>query len=122
VVTRIQIKRHAVGNDIEVLDSTPLVGPDQTYCAAVGFTDGRSFCAVRRENNPERVPCESWVMGNAADTGRPGPTWRNPRNQFCTGGDSGCTNHENQYSVIVSKTGTYSACGRNGACGSFTVE
>ena len=106
VVTRFRIWTHLTGNDTDVLDTTPMVGPDQAYCAAVGFTDGRSFCAVRPEGSPERVPCENWAVGKAEDTGRYGPIWRNERNQLCTGGDSGCANHpENQYALNVYKAG-----------------
>jgi hypothetical protein len=122
-ITRFRIWVHLQGNDIDVLDTTPLVGPDQQYCASVGFTDGRSFCAVRQEGNPERVPCENWAVGNAQDNGRPGPTWRNTNNQFCTGIDSGCENHPvNQYALNVLKAGTYSSCARNGACGYIEVK
>jgi hypothetical protein len=118
VVTRFKVWIHLSGNDTDVLDTTPQVGPNIEYCAAVGFTDGRSMCAVRQEGSPERVPCENWAVGNAEDTGRPGPTWRNERNQLCTGGDSRCENHPtNQYALNVKGPGVYSSCGRNGACG-----
>ncbi len=56
-------------------DSTPIVGPDVAYCAAVGFTDGRSFCAVRPDcSGPgcefkDRVACERLVVGGD-------PLWR----------------------------------------------
>jgi hypothetical protein len=122
-ISRIFVKIHFQGNDTDVLDATPQVGPDQMYCASVGFTDGRSYCAVRHEGNPERKPCENWVMGNATDTGRPGPTWRNENQALCTGPESGCENHpENQYALNVLKRGTYTACGRTGVCGSLVIN
>lgn len=123
LVTRFHIWVRLSGNDTDVLDTTPMVGPDQAYCAAVGFTDGRGFCAVRPFGSPERIPCENWAVGNAEDNGRPGPTWRNEKGEFCTGKDSGCENHpENQYALNVYRPGTYSSCGRNGACGRIEVK
>jgi hypothetical protein len=56
-------------------------------------------------------------MGNARDTGRPGPTWTTPEGSYCTDGDSGCKNADNQYKLWVWKTGRYAACAANGACG-----
>jgi hypothetical protein len=111
--------------DYWVLDSTPLVGPDPAYCAAVGFTDGRSICPVRGPQDDERVPCETWRVGYAADTHRPGPTWRKADGSFCTGLASGCENHpENQYSLHVfvnGGAGNYTVCAENGACLEVTV-
>lgn len=53
---------------------TPLVGPDPAYCRAVGYTDGRSFCAVRPDCSgecpfPDREACEELVVGGD-------PLWR----------------------------------------------
>jgi hypothetical protein len=43
------------------LNSTALVqGAD--YCASIGFTDGRSVCAVRVEGTPDREACERRLM------------------------------------------------------------
>jgi len=47
-LTRFNCKVHLKSPEFFTLDSTPIVGPDVAYCAAVGFTDGRALCAVRR--------------------------------------------------------------------------
>ena len=121
-LSSVNVKVHLKAGDTWVLDSTPLVGPDATYCAQIGFTDGRSMCAVRPEGNPEREACELYVTGRAADTGRPGPTWY-LGGTFCSGRAAGCENHpENQYQVLAYRGGTYRACGRNGVCGEVVVD
>lgn len=122
-ITRFNVKIHIPG-EVDTLDSTPLVGPDVGYCATIGYTDGRSFCPVRIEGSPERVPCEKWAVGNAEDTGRAGPTWtRQPEGSLCTGPASGCQNHgTNQYALDVYRGGTYRATGRNGAWGQVYVD
>jgi hypothetical protein len=117
------VKVHQRGTDAWILDSTPLVA-DAKYCAAIGFTDGRSSCPVRPEGNPEREACELYVVGRAKDTGRPGPTWYNGTS-FCQGPSSaaGCDNHpDNQYQAIVYKGGTFKACGQNGVCGEVVAD
>ena len=73
---RIQVGILIVGAGRLILDSTPLVGPNADYCRQIGFTDGRQFCPVRPEGNPERAACEAGIIGRARDTGRVGPTWR----------------------------------------------
>jgi hypothetical protein len=114
------VKIHLRGADSWTLDSTPLVGPDVGYCREIGFTDGRSFCPVRPEGHPERKTCETWAVGYAEDTGRPGPTWRWD-GSFCNG-RPGCENHpDNQYFVKAFAGGTYEACARNGGCGTLEV-
>jgi hypothetical protein len=121
-LSRLNVKVHLKGETSWVLDSTPLVGPDAAYCAKIGFTDGRSYCAVRLEGSAERSACELYVTGRAVDTGRPGPTWYRGSN-LCTGGASGCENHaENQYQLVVHAGGTYRACARNGVCGEVDVD
>ena len=110
-----------------VVDSTPVVGPDLAYCTALGYTDGRQFCAVRPDGHPERLACENWRVGVAEDNGRPGPTWRHASGSrsFCTGEASGCENHpDNQYQLVVYKSGRYLVCAAktDGACGEITVE
>ena len=118
-VTRIKVKEHLSGGDYDTLDATPLVGHDVMYCAAIGYTDGRSLCPVRPEGHPEREACEEWAVGKARDTGRTGPTWTNPEGAYCTGGASKCRNADNQYMLWVSASGKYTACAENGACGSY---
>ena len=121
-LSRLNVKVHLRGEKTWVLDSTPIVGPDVAYCAKIGFTDGRSYCAVRLEGNVEREACELYITGRAVDTGRPGPTWYRGAS-FCTGAASGCENHaENQYQLAVYVGGTYRACARNGVCGEEEVD
>jgi hypothetical protein len=117
-----RVKVHIKAGDAWVLDSTPLVGPDPAYCAKIGFDDGRSFCPVRPEGHPEREACETYVMGHAKDTGRPGPTWTYG-GAFCTGRGMGCENEpDNQYQLRTFRGGVFRACGQNGVCGEVDVE
>jgi hypothetical protein len=116
VVTRFNCKVHIRGPEYYTLDSTPIVGPDAEYCAAIGYTDGRSLCAIRVEGTPDRAACENWRVGKAQDTGRPGPTWRKEDGSFCTGPASGCQNHpDTQYSLWTYVPGTYVVSATNGA-------
>ena len=122
-VSRINVKIHASGGDRLLLDSTPLVGPDAEYCRQIGFTDGRSFCPVRQEGDPERVACEAARVGRAADTGRAGPTWT-AAGRPCAGSGSGtwCQNHgDNQYLAWAYGAGTFRACAASGVCGEITA-
>src|SRR6266496_3290851 len=75
-VSRMDVVIHIYGANRLILDATPLVGPNGAYCKLIGFTDGRRFCPTRPEGHPERFACDAMVVGNAADTGRAGPTWR----------------------------------------------
>jgi hypothetical protein len=103
------------------LDSTAKVGPDFNYCLSIGYTDGRSYCAVRPEGSPERAACELWRVGRAEDTGHPGPTWTLDGHR-CTGPASGCENQPgNQYQLLAYSGGVYRMCGKNGACGKVKV-
>ena len=122
-LTRFNCKVHLKSPEFFTLDSTPIVGPDVAYCAAVGFTDGRALCAVRPENAPDRKACENWASGKARDTGRPGPTWTKPDGSFCTGPGSGCANHpESQYQLLSYVGGTYTVSAQNGASCRVVVE
>jgi hypothetical protein len=114
-VTRILCVVHLRSPEYDTLDSTPLVGPDTAYCAAIGFTDGRSFCPVRMPDDPERVACETWRIGTARDTERPGPTWTRGDGSYCTGLPSGCQNSpDNQFQLWVSAGGPYVVSAENG--------
>ena len=121
-IGRVDAKIHIVGPNMVTLDSTPLVGPDADYCKKVGFTDGRRFCPVRPEGNPERFACEDMIVGHARDTGRLGPTWLHNGN-LCNGTD--CENHpDNQYLLWVHHEGIpgdYSACFQD-MCGDVQVN
>jgi hypothetical protein len=115
-VTRFNCKVHIKAPDRYTLDSTPLVGPDPVYCAAIGYTDGRTICPVRPEGTADREACENWRVGHARDTGRPGPTWTKADGSFCTGPASGCENHPStQYSLFTYVPGTYIVTAENGA-------
>ena len=121
-VTRMGSKIHIRGPNRWILDSTPQVGPDGDYCRNIGFTDGRLFCPVRAEGAPDRIACETYAIGTALDTGRPGPTWYRD-GKLCTGEASGCENHEdNQYLLYVYKGGIYQPCARNGVCGEVVAD
>ena len=66
------------------------------------------------------VACDAMVVGNAADTGRAGPTWR------ANGGScifaNGCENHpDNQFLAFAYGPGTYQACAASGICGAVDV-
>ncbi len=117
-VSKINVNLHGGGGGTVLLDSTPLVGPNVEYCRLIGFTDGRSYCPVRQEGNPERAACEAVRVGRAADTGRFGPTW-SINGQPCTSGPgTGCTNHpSNQYQVYAYGSGTVRACTETRVCG-----
>ena len=120
-ISRMICKIHLYGADIYTLDSTALVGPDISYCTSVGFID-RATCPVRKEDSPERGPCEEWRVGYAKDTGRTGPTWTVNGN-YCTGKASGCENHpSNQYALLVYASGTYQVCAQTGSCCNVIVE
>jgi len=120
-VHHFNVELHIPYGDYALLDSTPIVGPDADFCRAIGFSDGRSFCSVRKEGSPERSACEAWRVGKAEDTGRPGPTWTRS-GKFCTGRSSGCDNEPaNQYQLRAYENATYTACARNGACGTVEV-
>ncbi len=119
VLAKINVKIHLRGPAHWTLDSTPLVH-DRAYCAEVGFTDGRTDCAVRPEGNPERSACEEYAVGRADDTDRPGPTWYRD-GKLCD--NDKCTNHpDNQYLLWVMSAGTYQACAQNGICGSVYAD
>jgi hypothetical protein len=116
-----QCKIHLFLRDYYVLDSTALVGHDLLYCMEIGYTDGRSLCPVRKDGSPERGACEAWRVGNAKDTGLPGPTWTFNGN-YCTGPASGCEHEQNPYELIVYASGTYRVCAQTGDCCEVVVQ
>ena len=94
-VSRFNVKEHTKGPNRTVIDSTPIVGPDAAYCAAIGFTDGRALCPVRVEGAADRVACEALSVG--------APVWSGPGQQSA----------ENPYQYIVAPrgvTGTATVC------------
>lgn len=54
----IKVKPHGT----DYYDSTPLVSGGK-YCRDIGFTDGRTICAVRTEGDPFRGACEQKAIG-----------------------------------------------------------
>jgi hypothetical protein len=115
----IVVNVHLARGTFDVLDSTPIVGPDAGYCATVGFTDGRTMCPVRTEGSPDRAACEAWRVGKAEDTQRDGPTWT-LNGHLCAQG--GCENEpSNQYLLMAFDAGLYAACAQNGICGQLRV-
>ena len=125
----INVKLHIKAPEYFTLDSTPLVGPSPEFCREIGYTDGRQFCPVRLEQDPERTACEAWVMGNAKDTGKPGPTWMREWETYCTTfAESGCEhNPENPLSLFIQTGGWYQACrgdgqGDDDICGEVEVD
>jgi hypothetical protein len=125
----INVKLHVKAPEYFTLDATPLVGPSSPYCREIGYTDGRQYCPVRLERDPERVPCEAWVMGNAEDTGKPGPTWMREWETYCTTfAESGCEHSPtNPMSLFIQTGGWYQACrgdgkGDDDICGEVEVD
>lgn len=122
-LARINVKVHIQEPDRVILDSTPLVGPDSGYCRAIGYSDGRSYCPVRLEGDPERLACEAARVGRAGDTGRVGPTWT-ADGRPCRGAEPGasCLNHpNNQFLVFAYGAGTFRACSASGVCGEISL-
>jgi hypothetical protein len=120
-VSRINVTVHIVGANRDILDATPLVGPDGDYCKAVGFSDGRRYCPTRPEGHPQHTACDALAVGISPDTGRVGPTWEY-NGQACTFGP--CENHpDNQFLVMAFKPGIFKACIlRTGVCGAISVD
>ena len=116
-VSRLNCKIHLLGSLFYTLDSTPIVGPNCSYCASVGIPD-ECFCPVRLYGAVDRLACENWRVGTAKDTGRPGPTWTKADGSYCTGPASGCENSpDNQYQLRVYASGRYRVRAENGvAC------
>ena len=100
------------------------MGPSSAYCREIGYTDGRQYCPVRLEQDPERRACEAWVMGNAKDTGKPGPTWTREWETYCTTFAESTCEHDpdNPYSLFVQMGGWYQACRGEDICGEVEVD
>lgn len=101
-------------------DSTVLV-KGAAYCAAVGFTDGRSICAVRGEGAADRAACEALVIGGAQKWGCAGGCEVYPcavaGNCVCGG-----TENKNPSQAVVIGHGTVTTCTADGkVCGSLVI-
>jgi hypothetical protein len=120
--SRLKLRIQAKNREFWDIDATPLVGPDGDYCRSIGFTDGRTICAVRPEGDPQRTECEAWAVGVARDTGRLGPTWTR-NGEFCTGPESEC-DHEpaNLFQLRVYTGGLIKACTDHMACGEIFTD
>ena len=123
-LSEIRMKIHVKAPEYWTLDATPIVGPNLEYCTAIGYYDGRDRCPVRLEGDPQRIPCEAWILGNAEDTGKPGPTWSRDFNYWCTTFDaSGCQhNPDNPLSLFIQLGGQYQACRGEDICGNLEVD
>lgn len=123
-LSEIRMKIHVKAPEYWTLDATPIVGPNLEYCAAIGYWDGRDRCPVRLEGDPQRIPCEAWILGNAEDTGTPGPTWSRDWEHWCTTfEESGCEhNPGNPLSLHIQKGGYYQACRGEDVCGNLLVD
>jgi hypothetical protein len=130
-ITRFGIKIAYKLQDYWIIDSTPLVGPDGAYCAAIGFTDGRLICPIRPEGAPDRSPCEIWRAGMSKDTPpRAGPTWtlttKDGVVHYCTGLESGCEHFVGDdggpFQIKAYTGGLYTVCSALGACADVDVD
>jgi hypothetical protein len=105
----------------KVLNASPQIR-NVDYCTAAGIPN-TSTCSTRREDNPQRVPCDHYVAGVSA-TGRPGPDWYQDvgGRLLACGGVGGVPEEapdcrlkpENQYLLDVSAAGQYVACSGGG--------
>ncbi len=129
-ISRFYVKVHYKQHEFWNLDSTPIVGYNQAYCAKIGYTDGRALCPVRTEGARDRVACENWRVGHAKDTGLPGPTWSlmGPGGQetYCLAhmlGHDECRHHpSNPYQLLAQAHGNYKVCTESGVCGVVYVD
>lgn len=94
-VGKVSLKVHLIGPNRTVLDATQYAHSAE-YCRAVGFTDGRLYCAFRQEGDPNREACEklypvTWSGPGFADDANPA-LWIVPRKiggtvTACAGGE-----------------------------------
>ena len=101
-VSRIKVKVHLSGTDFDTLDATPLVGHDALYCAAIGYTDGRTPVP----GPPGRRPRAGGLRGLGRRAGRGHRPGRadldQPRRRVLHRPPvTGCANADNQYSLWV---------------------
>jgi hypothetical protein len=108
----------------KILNASPIIkNPD--YCTAAGIP-GNSICNTRREDFPERVPCDNYLSG-ISDEGRPGPNWFQDIDDKgtlvkCGLPSTNCElKPENQYLLDVYAPGIYVACGGKGSPGTCGV-
>jgi len=106
----------------KIINASPII-KNAEYCAAAGFL-GHTICNTRKEDNPERPPCDHYLSG-IADTGKPGPNWfEQVGGQLVKCGEPGThceLKPENQYLLDVYSVGKYVACGGKGSPGTCGV-
>ena len=115
----------------KVLNTQPQIR-NAAYCASVGIPG--LICNTRREDNPQRVPCDHYMSGISL-TGRPGPDWFQEVNGVLLkcGGVGGVPmeapdcrlKEDNQYLLDVTAGGQFVACGGVGApqtCGGCLLD
>jgi hypothetical protein len=102
---RFGLKIHVIGPNWVTLDSTPQV-KDREFCAAIGWFDGRSVCALGLEGDPCRSVRERIAVGGD-------PIWTGP----------GEVSPEGPYLYRVRRgvAGTVTVCSASGVCGSLTL-
>jgi len=117
-------------NNKKILNASPSIR-NLEYCAAAGF-ENTLICNTRKEDNPERVPCDHYLSG-MSDQGRPGPNWfqdfgtspENERLVKCGDPDTTCSlKPEDQYLLDIREVGRYVACagtGGSGTCGDCII-
>ena len=92
---------HLQEHEYYTLDSTPLVGPDPAYCAAIGYTDRahRARCA-RRAPRPRR-PARTGASATPRTPASAGPTWtQGGRAATARARPAAASNHpDNQYAA-----------------------
>jgi hypothetical protein len=108
----------------KILNASPIV-KNAAYCNAAGLT-GHSICNTRKEDDPQRVPCDNYLAG-IADNGKTGPNWfedidDNGKLVKCGEPNTHCElKPENQYLLDVYAPGSYVACGGKGSPGTCGV-
>lgn len=94
-----------------LVDATPISGPDEEFCARMGFLDpdgsGQSFCPLGQEGSLQRSQCESlngpyiWTLDGVV------------QDDLVDG---------NQLQVALHGLGIAKICARNGACSEIEIR
>jgi hypothetical protein len=110
----------------KILNTSPAI-KSYEYCQEAG-SPGFLICNTRKEDNPERVPCDHYLTG-ISDEGVPGPNWfQEIAGQLVKCGTPGTScrlKPENQYLLDIFAVGKYVACGGKGSpgqCGECTIS
>ncbi len=116
-----EVKIHNVGPNWITLTSTPLVGPDDVYCRAIGYTDNRRYCPPRTEGTDPTIikACNDLIVGPA-----PYPMWYwNGSPNLPEGVQHPVFPNDNPYNLLVRPNlhGTASICNQWSVCGGLTL-